>query len=105
MTKSLAELAAAARPRNDDDWGTPRQVRAQNTFFAVVRGQISPRSFANLEAYCLKATTDEMIDAALVAVAKREMRDADQRLRAARRAGYVNDLDPQPGDWNPDKDI
>jgi hypothetical protein len=59
------ELAARARPINDDDWGSKRQIDAQNLFFQEVEKVLPADKFADLDNYCLKATTDEMIDRAL----------------------------------------
>lgn len=86
MTKSIADLAAAARPINDDDWGTDRQITAENTLFERVRELISREAYDSLTDWCLKATTNEMIDEALVAVAAQEQRDAYRAKHAARRA-------------------
>lgn len=76
---ALAALAAAARPQpvfpdgnrerdGGDDYGTPRQVAAQNAFFEAVARLVTPSVFAALADYCLKASPDEMIDAGLAAV-------------------------------------
>jgi len=59
------ELASAARPTNDDDWGSERQVTAQNLFFYEIEKVLPADQFAALEAFCLKATTDEMVDEAI----------------------------------------
>lgn len=63
--KTIEQLAAAARPVNDDDWGTDRQIKAENAFFERVRSLISRERYETLNDYCLKATTDEMIDEGL----------------------------------------
>jgi len=66
MTKAqLYKLAQAARPINQSDWGSERQVAAQNEFFEYVEKQMHPVAFAELEEFALKATTDEMIDEAI----------------------------------------
>jgi hypothetical protein len=62
-------LADSARPIDDDDWGSDRQVTAQNKFFIVIESLMSAEDFSDLETWCLKATTDEMIDEALRRVA------------------------------------
>ena len=61
----LQTLAKVARCVSDDDWGTPRQIRAENAFFDFVKEQLDDEVWERLEGYCLKATTDEMIDEAL----------------------------------------
>jgi hypothetical protein len=60
ITPQLLRLAAAARPVNDGDWGSERQIAAQNAFFDAV-GPLGD----GFDAFCLKATVDEMIDEAL----------------------------------------
>lgn len=57
----LAELANDAKPLNDDEWGSDRQIDAQNTFCDVVESLVSAEAFAEYEDYCMKATTDELI--------------------------------------------
>jgi len=63
--ETLYTLAQTARPINDDDWGSERQITAENAFFLYVEKQMHPSAFSELEDYCLKATTDEMIDQAI----------------------------------------
>jgi hypothetical protein len=60
----LRELAAAARPIDDDDYGTARQIDAENDFFDTLDLYLAGLSREKLEAFdtfCLKATTDERI--------------------------------------------
>jgi hypothetical protein len=64
----LEKLANAAKPLNDDEWGSERQIEAENAFFDAVQELVSKEVFDGLEGYCLKATTDEMIEAGLKAV-------------------------------------
>ena len=64
----IEKLAAAAKPLNDDEWGSERQIDAENAFFDAVKEMVSKEVFEGLESYCLKATTDEMIEAGLQAV-------------------------------------
>jgi hypothetical protein len=63
---TLVELGAAARPINDVDWGSDRQITAQNRFFDRVYQCLTETGeaakIAQLDAYCHKATTNEMID-------------------------------------------
>ena len=61
----LSSLAASARPIDDDDYGSGRQIEAQNAFFVFVEKQMHPMAFEEFEAWCLKATPDEMIDEAI----------------------------------------
>lgn len=66
MTKSeqlahFEQLAQAARPTSDDDWGSERQIGAENVLWTVA-GVIG----VELEDFeTSKMTTDEMIDEAL----------------------------------------
>ncbi len=62
---NIMELAKAAYPVNDDDWGTERQIDAENAFFAAVEQLMSPELFESLETYALKATAEERISFAL----------------------------------------
>lgn len=71
----FATLAADAKPRAvtngqgdtnpDDDFGSDRQVDAQNLFFNELQKVLPARQFAELEEWCLKATTEEMLDEGL----------------------------------------
>jgi hypothetical protein len=61
----LGEMAQAAIPHDDADWGSERQVAAQNAFFNRVERLLVSYEFAELEHYCNKATTEEMIAEAL----------------------------------------
>jgi len=79
--QELERLAADARPRprdpndpktfgaNDEekegDWGSERQIDAQNAFGDAVEAIVPADVFAEFEAYCLKATSDERIDEGL----------------------------------------
>lgn len=63
----LEVLADEARPKNDDDWGTDRQITAENRFFWAC-AQRYPHLFHDASSFamwCLKATTEEMLDEAL----------------------------------------
>ncbi len=61
----LAALASAARPIDDDDWGSDRQIEAENAFFQKIETILSEAAWEELTDYCLKATSDEAIDEAL----------------------------------------
>lgn len=68
MTKTLKELeamAADARPIDQSDWGSERQINAQNAFFEAVEAQLTSADMAKLDDFALKATTDESITEAL----------------------------------------
>lgn len=69
--RTLAELAAEARAVNEDDWGTERQIDAENRFFDECR-RLRPSTFGDsgdFADWCLKATTDERIDEAMRLIA------------------------------------
>ena len=65
----LEELAAAARPINDADYGTDRQINAENDFFDALdlhlTGKLTRDETEAFDAFCLKATTDERISEGL----------------------------------------
>lgn len=54
-------MAADARAVDEDDWGSDRQIEAENGFFAAVAVWMS----ADFDDWCLKATSEEMLDEAL----------------------------------------
>lgn len=65
MTREQFEaLASAARPINDDDWGSDRQINAENAWFDAVCLDLDSARIVELEDYALKATTTERIDKA-----------------------------------------
>ena len=61
----IVELARAARPIDEEDWGSPRQIEAENVFLAAIEARLPIRKLGNLYDYSLKATTDQWIDEAL----------------------------------------
>lgn len=61
----IKELASIARPLDDDEDSTDRQIDAENAFFERVEEVLPPDVMNKLSHYCLKATTDERIDEAL----------------------------------------
>jgi hypothetical protein len=65
LTNHLLALANSARPIDDADYGSARQIAAQNAFFNHVQQLMHPMAFEELEEYALKATPDEMINEAL----------------------------------------
>ncbi|WP_264048953.1 hypothetical protein [Methylobacterium flocculans] len=69
----LDALAKSARPLDDDDWGSDRQIEAENAFFGACEEEFSnlfdeDSAFAD---FALKATSEERIDKALRLVRKR----------------------------------
>lgn len=75
MLKSYEDLVALAsdaipkqlpdQPAGMDDWGSERQINAQNLFFRELEQILPSDRFSELEAWCLKATTEEMLDEGL----------------------------------------
>jgi hypothetical protein len=65
MRDVLNILAQTARPIDDADYGSYRQVRAENRFFYVIKSRLTAQAWHDFELYCLKATSDERIDEAL----------------------------------------
>lgn len=63
---TILDLAADARCINDDDWGSEMQIEAENLFFATASAQLPGSALEDLET--AKATTNEMIDIALVRI-------------------------------------
>ncbi len=65
----LEVLADDARPVDFDDWGSERQVKAQNDFFDTLdlylTGRLTEQERHAFDVYCLKATVDEMLDEGL----------------------------------------
>lgn len=63
--KKLQELhgmAENARPLNEDEWGSERQINAQNAFFEYLERVLTREQFGQLEDDNDKATSDEMIN-------------------------------------------
>lgn len=48
-----------------DDWGSDRQVDAENAFFVLVNHMLTDTAQRELASYCLKATCEEMVEHAL----------------------------------------
>lgn len=68
VLSEMQTLAQAARPLNDEEDGSERQIDAENAFFARVEEILPPEVDAALSRYCLKATTDERLDEAMVQI-------------------------------------
>jgi hypothetical protein len=92
---TFAKLAADARPVDEADWGTDRQIEAENTFFAafhVVMGETT-----DFDDWCLNATSEEMLTEAL-----RLMQDRFGTIHdEAPAAGETSALDRVPDTWKP----
>jgi hypothetical protein len=66
-TSDVQRAALDAKPRNDDDWGTDRQVDAENAFFDLLRRETSWDTEGDDEwrSWACKATSEELIMGAL----------------------------------------
>lgn len=60
--RDLRMLAAKARCEDNDEWGSERQVEAQNNFGSAVEKILPAEEWEKYEDWCARATTDEMID-------------------------------------------
>ena len=54
-------LGLIAVPLNEDDWGSMRQVDAENKFFEMFELMVTRACFDAVEEYGLKATTEERV--------------------------------------------
>jgi len=75
-------LQQAALPLNDEDWGSDRQIEAQNAFMTfaerVIKHQPNgEQKWTEFEGFCLKATTEEMINEAVRLMKPTDSRDPD----------------------------
>jgi hypothetical protein len=61
----FVKLADEARPLNDDEWGSERQIAAENFFFGEFDINFPKLNDERFQDFCLKATTEEMLDEAL----------------------------------------
>lgn len=66
----LRELALDARPISDPEWGSDRQIKAENKFCAALERYLTPGAWDKFEDYALKATTEEMLDCGLMHAAR-----------------------------------
>ncbi len=68
--EGLRKLAKVARPLNDDEWGSERQMNAENRFCAALERYLKPAAWDHFTDYALKATTEEMMDCGLMLAAR-----------------------------------
>ena len=62
----MKQLAEKARPIDDEDLGSERQIDAFNVFCDALERTLSADDFERFEDYAMKATTDELIDYGLM---------------------------------------
>lgn len=60
--EKIEKLAHLARPVNDDDYGSERQINTFNAFTIKMEQILSKEDFELFEDYSMKATTDELVD-------------------------------------------
>ena len=80
---NLQTLAVQARPQSDADWGSERQMDAENAFFDAFHAAMGDTP--EFDDWCLKATTNEMIDEALRLAKERFGNTAPTAYAIARR--------------------
>lgn len=84
--EKLAELAADARCESEEDWGSERQVAAENRWGFALEQFLPADKFAAFESYALKATSEEFIDYGMKIAAEP---DKPKKSIAEFRAGRV----------------
>jgi hypothetical protein len=57
----LIKMAADAIPHDDNEWGSDRQVEAENTFCAAAKMVIPESEHAELTNWAEHATTEEIV--------------------------------------------
>jgi len=67
-TSDVQRAAKEAWPKSDDDWGTERQINAENAFFDLICKVTDWDTDVDKEwePWRLKATSEELIEGALV---------------------------------------
>jgi hypothetical protein len=63
--KTIDQLAVEAKAFTDEQWGSEEQIAAQNAFTERAERMMTPPAMRAFEIWCLKATTDEIIDEGL----------------------------------------
>ena len=78
--EQLVILAEQARPFNDDEWGSERQVSVENKFFNELEQVVTLEDFERTTDYGLKATTDERINYAIATLFEEPYNDLSHGL-------------------------
>lgn len=76
--EDLRDMAQTARPTEDSEWGSDRQINAENIFCAALERYITPDGWSKFEDYALKATTEEMLDCGLTWAARNAQRHGEK---------------------------
>lgn len=84
----IRELGKEAWPLSEADWGSGRQIDAQNAFFIELSKVLTANAWNKLDHYCAKATSEEMIAAGL-GYLEMTMRNPDY---AGPAAYYIGDF-------------
>ena len=90
MKIDLNSLANDAAPTSQSDWGSGRQVNAQNRFFEAVEKILTADEMADLESYCLKASVEEMIDSAMLRVSENVLARLTREYEGFNKAQGLN---------------
>jgi hypothetical protein len=64
----IENLIAQARPLSDEDYASERQQTLENQVYTYLESILTPKQYEAFSNYCLKATVDECLDAALYVV-------------------------------------
>jgi hypothetical protein len=59
--RTLLRLADKAKPQTEKEWGSDRQVEAENDFGALLRTVLGAEKWEKFTRYALKATTEERL--------------------------------------------
>lgn len=59
---TIDDMAKAALPVDDDDWGSERQIKAENAFFTYVERCLPPHIWEDIGDYSYGATVEERVD-------------------------------------------
>jgi hypothetical protein len=83
-SKQIRELAIAAHPTCEDDYGSNRQVDAQTAFAEAVESRLTPVQAEVFWRSVFKATTEEMLEDALKYLGIPPLNDEELRLHPLR---------------------
>ena len=65
MCVQIEQLAKAALPTSEEDWGSERQVHAETEFYTQVEKIVTPAVYERFSDWALKATAEESVAEAL----------------------------------------
>ena len=60
-----SELMKQDKISREEEWGSEKQIDAQNRFFEIIESMVTKKQMEDIEEYAMKATTEEMQDYAL----------------------------------------